>query len=392
MQIFFDTPEFDAQLLRALSYTFYQGADIGDCLSTAARIKPKDFDSWFDEWSKTAERIYCLGENSRLDNCGVSAMQSFLRASNYYRAALFFLYFSPPDERLMKIYDRHCLAFEKALAYFATPVEAVQIPYENTTLPGYFYKAEAESARLPTFIVNGGYDSTHQEGYFAAGAAALSRGYNVLCFDGPGQGGALIKQNLHMRPDWEKVITPVVDFLTDRKDVDAKKIVLYGPSWGGYLAPRAAAFERRLAALVVNPGQYDAMEALKRALPDIGALLDHDPDHLLEKYLGQVLVNPLFAAKMKAKMFVHGMDSMLELIRSWRDYNLQGLAKLIACPTLVMDSENEPLSTGQAKQLFEELTCRKEYVMFSAKDGAGEHCEAGALSLAHQYLFDWLDG
>ena len=70
-----------------------------------------------------------------------------------------------------------------------------------------------------------------QEIYFANAAAALRRGYNVLVFDGPGQGECLIKHGLYMRPDWEKVITPTIDFLTARPDVDAKRIALFGESW-----------------------------------------------------------------------------------------------------------------------------------------------------------------
>lgn len=391
MPIYFDnTPEFDGQLLRALSYAYYRGADIGECLSTAKHITPKDFESWFSEWFKTAERVYSLAENSHQNNCLVSAKEAYLRASNYYRAATFFMYDTPPDRRLRQIYDKHCQSFAQAIPFFDYPVEPAEIPYEQSTLVGYFYKTDSKPTPRPVIIVSDGYDSTHQEGYFSIGAAALERGYHVLCFDGPGQGHALIKQNLPMRYDWENVIKPVVDFLLKRPDVDPKNIILYGPSWGGYLTGRAAAFEHRLAALIVNPGQFDAMEGVKKALPDISELLNHDPEHLLGKYLGQALLNPMLAAKMKAKMWVHGTDSLIELIKEWRQYNLKDTAHQIKCPTLVMDAENEAFSSGQAPEFFDALTCKKDYVLFSAKEGAGEHCQAGALSLSHQFLFDWL--
>ncbi len=390
MHIYFEAPELDGQLLRALSYTYYQGADIGECLATAAQIKAKDFDSWYEEWMKTAERTYLQAESSRLADCEISARQGFLRAANYYRTAMFFLYGAPVDPRLVEAYDKHCVAFAQAVALFPTPVEAMSIPYETTALPGYFYKSDISNSPRPVVIVSNGYDGTHQEGYFGAAAAALERGYHVLCFDGPGQGKMLIKQQHYMRHDWEKVITPVVDYLLTRTDVDPKGIVLLGPSWGGYLAPRAAAFEPRLAALIANPGQFDAMECVNKAFPQVNELLDHDPEHVLEKFLAQALQNPMLAAKMKAKMWIHGVDSTIELMRLWKNYNLRTVAQQISCPTLVMDTENEPLSMGQAKQLFDALTCPKEYVLFTAKEGAGEHCEAGAYSLAHQCLFDWL--
>lgn len=390
MQIYFDAPEFDSQLLRALSYTYYQGADLGECLSTALRVKPKDFDSWYQEWSDTAGRIYSLGEASLAAGCLVSAKEAFLRASNYYRTSMFFLYGAPIDPRLIDAYDKHCLAFEKAASLFTTPVSPVTIPFEDIQLPGYFYKVDNSETRRPTLIISNGYDGTHQEGYFTAGAAALERGYNVLCFDGPGQGNVLIKQQTYMRHDWEKVITPVVDYLSRRDDVDASRIILFGPSWGGYLAPRAAAFEHRIAALVVSPGQFNAMEPLERALPNISELLVNDPDCLVTKFIGQALSNVMFASKFRAKMWIHGVDSPFELLRVLRDYTLANIADKVQCPTLVMDSENEPLSGGQAMQLFESLTCPKDYQLFTAKEGAGEHCEAGASSLAHSHLFNWL--
>ncbi|MEI8366159.1 MAG: alpha/beta hydrolase [Parachlamydiaceae bacterium] len=390
MQIYFDAPEFDSQLLRALSYTYYQGADIGECLTTALRIKPKDFDSWYQEWTETAERIYALGEASLAAGCPVSAKQAFLRASNYFRASMFFLYGAPVDPRLIQAYDKHCQSFEKAVALFSTPVIPVSIPFEDIYLPGYLYKVDGSSTKRPIMIVNNGYDGMHQEGYFIAAAAALERGYHALCFDGPGQGNVLIKQQTHMRYDWEKVITPVVNYLSGRDDVDSSKIILFGSSWGGYLAPRAAAFEHRIYALAASPGQFNAMDSFERALPNISELLSNDPDGLVNKFVGQALSNTMVATKFRAKMWIYGVDSPFELLRAWKDYTLANVASQIQCPTFVMDSENEPLSRGQAEQLYEALTCPKDYILFTAKEGAGEHCEAGASSLAHLRLFNWL--
>lgn len=390
MHLYFDTPEFDAQLLRAIGYTYYQGADIGECMTTAAQIKAKDCQSWFEEWYQLAERIEKQGCESLSNGCNDSAKQSFLRASNYYRTAFFFLYGAPPHANLIEAYDKHVQCFSQAIALFSTPVEAVHVPYGNTSLPGYFYKCDDSDEPRPTLIANGGYDSTHQEGYFFAAAAALARGYHVICFDGPGQGDMLIKQGIPMCYEWERVITPVVDYLMGRNDVQKEKIALLGPSWGGFLAARAAAFEHRIAALVVNPGQFDAMISIRKALPDVMALLENDPEHLLGKYLGQAMQNPSFAMRLQAKMWIHGFNSAVDLLKSWQHYHLRDVVTQISCPTLVMDSENESLSAGQAKIFFDHLTCPKEYLLFTAREGAGEHCEAGASSLAHQRLFDWL--
>ena len=118
-----------------------------------------------------------------------------------------------------------------------------------------------------TVILTGGYDGTAEELYFFNGAAALARGYHVLAFDGPGQGAALLQQGLVLRPDWENVVTPVLDYLLSRPGVDAGKIALIGLSLGGYLAPRAASAEHRLAACIADCGSYDLFDSALERIP-----------------------------------------------------------------------------------------------------------------------------
>ena len=161
---------------------------------------------------------------------------------------------------------------------FSPAFEPVAIPFEGTTLPGYFYQVDDSGAPRPTLIATGGYDSTVEELYFWNAAAALRRGYNCLCFDGPGQGAPLIKQQLYMRPDWENVVRPVVDYALTRREVDPTRIVLTGLSWGGYLAPRAASGEHRLAACIADTGQYDLLAAIKRLFPLPQETLDRLPN------------------------------------------------------------------------------------------------------------------
>src|SRR5260370_16594275 len=86
------------------------------------------------------------------------------------------------------------------------------MPYEGTTLAAYLLLGDGSGAARPTIIYNSGYDSTREESYFVIAAAALRRGYNVLAFDGPGQGAVLREQKLVMRPDWEAGITPVAAY------------------------------------------------------------------------------------------------------------------------------------------------------------------------------------
>ena len=98
-------------------------------------------------------------------------------------------------------------------------------------------------------------------------AAAIQRGWNAMTFDGPGQGAALHRQKIYFRPNWETVITPVVDFMLDRADVDPDKLVLHGISQAGFWVPRALAYEHRFAAGVADPGIHNMAEVWLNHLP-----------------------------------------------------------------------------------------------------------------------------
>jgi alpha-beta hydrolase superfamily lysophospholipase len=136
-----------------------------------------------------------------------------------------------PDVRLLSARSRE--TFAQAASLLDSPAVPVSIPYEGTTLPGYIFAVDDSGVARPTVIYNNGYDSTLEEAYFAVGAAALSRGYNVLAFDGPGQGATLREQSLVFRPDWEKVISPVIDFALTRPEIDPEAIALLATAWAG---------------------------------------------------------------------------------------------------------------------------------------------------------------
>jgi hypothetical protein len=118
----------------------------------------------------------------------------------------------------------------KSLPLFEPPIEAVKIPYEDTELHGFFFRGTGASNKRPLLILDNGSDGSLLDMWTQGGAGALARGYDCLTFDGPGQGYALWKQKLYFRPDWEKVITPVVDYALTRNEVDPKRIAIQGIS------------------------------------------------------------------------------------------------------------------------------------------------------------------
>src|SRR5438309_8559570 len=224
--------------------------------------------AWHQAWKATAQRVAEIGEQALASGHRVNAREALLRAANYYRTAGDFLLEHPATDPEMTLLSagQHD-TFAAAAALFDTPVEAVSIPYEDTTLPAYLFLVDDSGAARPTIIYNSGYDSTREESYFVIAAAALRRGYNVVAFDGPGQRPALRDQKLVMRPDWEAVVTPVVDYALTRDEIAADEIVLFGYSLGGYLVARAAAFEHRVAALILDDGIHDFHAAFAGSLP-----------------------------------------------------------------------------------------------------------------------------
>jgi hypothetical protein len=117
LKIVFQDPTFSLQLLRAMGQTYYGGADIGECLSTAYRIKEGDFESWYTEWLRTAQRVHRYAEDSLLSGHKISAKDGFLRASNYYRVAEFLLV-EPEDPRILDTWKKSKECFKKAAELF----------------------------------------------------------------------------------------------------------------------------------------------------------------------------------------------------------------------------------------------------------------------------------
>ena len=393
MELVFQDPTFSLQLLRAISETYYKGADIGECLSTAYRIKEGDFESWYQEWLKTAKRVHKYADESLAAGHEVSAREAYLRASNYYRVAEFLL-MDPEDPRIKTTWESSKGCFGKAASLFSPSFEPVEIPYEGTTLPGYFYKVDNDSkSPRPSLIAHGGFDSTLEELYTSAAAPALERGYNCLTFEGPGQGGLIRKQKIPFRFDWEKVVTPVVDYALTKPEVDPKRLALMGISMGGYLAARAASFEHRIAACILNNGVFDGYDAIASTFPkSLLTAIENGNTEVVNTVLNILIESdPNIRFNMKHGMWTAGVNTPFELIQRSKNYTIKNIAQNIKCPTLVLDAEKDDSFPGQPKKVFEALTCPKKYILFTAGEGAEEHCQCGAPALSNQRIFDWLD-
>jgi alpha-beta hydrolase superfamily lysophospholipase len=392
MKAVFDDPQFSFQMLRIIGSASVGGAEVGECLSTAYRIAEGDFESWYREWLSTAQRVNEIADGCLAAGHEVSAREAYFRACNYYRAAEFYLHGDPEDPRIKELSDKSIACFDEALHLSGDPLEKVDVPYEDTTLPGIFYLAAETGERRPVLILQTGFDGTMEELYSFA-AAATRRGMHCLTFEGPGQGRVIRDQGLPFRPDWEKVVTPMVDYVLSRSDVDEKKVALMGLSFGGLLAPRGAAYEHRLAACIANGGVFDFMGSRIPEGMDRQVFVNYvkeNPQQLDEGMKEMAKTNTELRWAMANGMYTFKASSPSEWFSKALQYELSGVAEKIGCPTLVIDSEEDTSFPGQAKKLYDALTCPKDFMLFTAEEGAEDHCQVGTPLLSQQRTLDWL--
>ena len=387
------------ELQRSFANAEYGGSLFGEVLAIAAQIREGDFESWYVAFNSAADRIAAEGRDQLRRGHRISARDSFMRASSYYYSSEFFLHGTPGDPRISRAYRNSIGCYKQACALFETPIEPVDIPYEGKRLPGYFHQPDGPHQKRPTLLIHTGFDGSAEEMHMTGARAAVERGYNVVAFDGPGQYGALHRDGLVFRPDWEKVIGPVIDFALKRAVVDPERIVLMGMSLGGLLAPRAAAFEPRLAAVVANDGVFDFGAVMVKLFAGGQASALQPSAHAEEQTALDQKLAALLASKSTARWFLHhgmwatGSATPREYLRKTLDYNLRGgIAEKITCPLLVCAAEGDAAIGGQAEELYARASSKtKKLLRFAYAEGAGAHCQVGASRLAFARIFDWLD-
>jgi hypothetical protein len=389
VRLVLDDPDLDYQVQRSVAKADFGMANPGECLWIASQVTAGDLDSWHSAFSEFAADLRKRADAAREDGHRVSARALYLRACEYYRNAFFFLRADLDDQRLKDAYAASRDCFGAAASLHDHPLEPVGLTIDSARCGGYLALPGGDGP-FPLVLAPGGYDSTAEELYPTM-VAGVSRGYAVLAFDGPGQGGTLYEQRVPMRPDWEAVIPPVVDAMLERSEIDNHRIALLGRSFGGYLAPRAASGEPRLAALIADPGQYDLGAGLSERMPkELFDRLDEDSDEAREAF-ESLLASEHGRRLFGPRMATHGAQTVQEYCRMIRDYTMSGRVESIRCPTLVCDNETDAISTGQGQQLYDELRCPKDFVRFTAAEGAEGHCEGMAAVVFYERAFDWLD-
>jgi dipeptidyl aminopeptidase/acylaminoacyl peptidase len=351
----------------------FGAAAMGEIDRVGQRLKGRvgDNEAWCREWVRMGEALERRAEDEAKANHQRSAGTYYLHAATYYGYGERYLHLG---EEKLAIYRRHLKCFAEGAKRRYPRMERIAVPYQGTTLPAWFLPGEGVQGRAPTVVLFNGLDGSKEVTVLYGGLELAARGISTLAIDGPGQGEALRLQNIVSRHDFEVAGTAAYEYVAQRADVDRKRVAIAGVSMGGYLAPRACAFEPRYAACVAWGGHYDYHEAWirrRRELESGGTRVSAPHFHL---------------------MWVLGVRDMDTAMKKLEDYTLAGVADKITCPFLVVHGENDSIVPVEyAKRLYDAVGSRvKRLRVFTAEEGGSEHCQGDNRILGANYVADWV--
>jgi len=393
---------FHYEAMRALASVPHGGADLIEILAIMPNIKPGDFDSWYEEWFKLAERVLStIDEAKEASYSPVTLRNVYFRASHYFFVADFFLHGNKNDPRMVRCYELWRHYFDKANALLDIPGKHHKIDAHGFTMPAIVFKAAKASADSPrpTLIVGGGFESNMEETYHVFAVPALERGYNVIIYEGPGH-RALVNQGHGFIAEWEKAVTPIVDFVfahnaEEFSFIDKDKVGLVGMSLGGYLAARAAAFEPRLAAVMCIDGVYSMLETAMNIFPEgVDAWARGDAaefDRLFEDdATSWSTTRRWFHDDLK---YTFCVDSAFDAFKICEAMTLaDGVAQMIRMPAFIGDATDDMFFEGQPARVAEEIGSNATLQNFGAEQGAQLHCQVGAFMYLNQEMLEWFAG
>ncbi|MEI4272159.1 alpha/beta fold hydrolase [Klenkia sp. LSe6-5] len=328
-------------------------------------------------WTALTDQLVAQAEDAEKAGHPRTAGQLYFRATNYLCNAERMLANSDPNR--VPTYRRVLELAQKAFDLQDPRVSRVAIPYEGTTLPGYFSQAPAaDDGPAPVIVLVNGLDSTKEHMYTSSHWAELAaRGISCLMLDQPGTGEALRLQGLSARIDTEAWAGAAVDWLESRDDIDASKIGIVGWSLGGYYAPRAAAFEKRFA-LVVAWGANHNWGAVQRRRKE------REGERPVPHYWEHVL-------------WVWGKDGDEHHLDAFLDFadqiHLDGVVEQITVPFLIAHGANDrQIPLEYAHRSYEQAvnSPKRELRVFTAEEGATEHIGLDHLPHVSTFIADWV--
>ncbi|SMC26316.1 Lysophospholipase, alpha-beta hydrolase superfamily [Clostridium acidisoli DSM 12555] len=309
-----------------------------------------------------------------------------LRAAYYLRTAEFYMTAAHPQKQS---YRKQFISLMQEY-FHITDKQTYKVPYENGFLPTYRFTPENPKGIIVMF---GGFDSYVEE-MLKMALFLNETGYDVVFFDGPGQGSALEDYKIPMTHEWEKPVKAILDYFK------LDDVTLLGISLGGYLTIRAAAFEKRVHRVVADDILSNFYEVVLNTLP----LQLRDKVNSLMSDGNEEKVNILFEDLMKKSLMVEwainqgmritGSKTPYEFLSKILLYNTSKISEKLEQDVLLMAAKEDhyiPLNQffEQSKSLtnVRSLTTR----MFTRKENAQNHCQSGNLGLAFEVIANWIE-
>lgn len=413
---FFKGDFFNFETLRLLSFAPYEGGEIAEILVAIKEIKDNDPESWFAAWMKAGDKAEGIANEAELAGNRIAARRAYFRASNYQRAAQFMLNGPSGDSRILRVSEQSISNFRCAAQLMDGKVLFLEMHYENgINFPAYLYLPHPSKrlpGKIPLVLNTVGGDATQEEIFYIFAAAGVEQGYAVMTFEGPGQGLILRRDKIPMRPDWEVVISKVLDWIHayvgehPELELDLDRLALAGSSVGGYLALRGASDPRVKACVSIDPF-FSMWDLLKGRMPDF-LINTFEAGGFAADYAWDYLVKVLGWANFQTKWeFTHlkwifGVDNAADVFRTMMKYTL-----VSADGTLFLDKVKCPVMvTGAAASIYakpEISTCRifnnlvnipegqkMQWIATDAGEG-GLQSKVGSFGILTQKTYAWLD-
>ena len=308
-------------------------------------------------------------------------------AMGLYRAAEFFMSPADPDRTIV---------IEKFLRFFyqlkeGKNLERISVPYENNHLFG-FRLIPAEPSK-GIILIHGGFDSYIEE-FYTLGAALCEYGYEVVMFDGLGQGLTLMFEKIPMTHEWEKPVAAVLDY------VGAENVTLIGISLGGYLAIRAAFMEKRIQRVIAYDVMLDFFACVTSRRGKIAAFLIKGLVGLKWSFALNAVARLMMKRDLYSQwgisqgMHVTGSKTPYEFFLKLKQYNEYAVSGQIKRDVLIMaGAEDHFVPMEQFYKQLKLLTGAKSVTgrIFTESELAQSHCQIGNLGLAAEYMFGWIE-
>ncbi|MGE5523645.1 MAG: alpha/beta hydrolase family protein [Rhodospirillaceae bacterium] len=337
------------------------------------RSREQEPDAWREEWCRMGERLEAIARQAAAERREMTAGHCYLRSGMYYFTGERFVYPGPQKREI----GRKAIECQQAGLLRCYPeMQRVEVPYEETTLPALFLRAQHVEGPAPTVVVFDGMDNCKEMSVLFAGLEFSKRGWNTLAIDGPGQGESLRLRELYARHDYEVPGAAAYDYVASRADVDPRRVVVMGYSFGGYYAARIAAIDERYAAGV-------AMSALHWDLHGFQAEVKRkqgaDPKSVAQ-------------STFHFRWIMGHLDDADTALEKAKRFSLVDVAPRIECPFLVVHGENDRIvPVASAHKLYEAIGAKQKTLkIFTAEEGGSYHAQADNRQLGIDYIADWI--